>query len=258
MSQDRPSEGLALGNYANNAAIPGQRHNSASYGLLRWLWANSELPGVRKCHRVRWREFVEVYRAPWGGLTYKGLCQCGSVWACPVCAPAIRRGRAGELSAALCSYVEGGRGVLFATLTLPHSVGDRLRPLFEGVATSWREVMGNRPVRELRESLPFEFVRAAEVTHGENGWHPHLHVCLAMPRRLTYDEGEAFRVVLFRAWCTAVEARGWRPPSDEYGLSLIQATTGGVGDYVSKVEGLADELTRLDSKKARKLSLIHI
>jgi hypothetical protein len=168
-----------------------------------------------------------------------------------LCAPMIRRGRAAELSAGLVRWMQLGGGVVFVTATLPHDVGDRLVPLFEGVADSWRSVVRDRAVSAFREGLPFQFVRAAEVTHGANGWHPHLHLCLLFERPLGRDETKALYAVLFRAWCAAVVRKGWRPPGERYGLSVIRCSSGDVGRYISKVEGLAHELTRLDRKSSR-------
>ena len=55
---------------------------------------------------------------------------------------------------------------------------------------------------------------------------------------------------MYEPWCRSAERSGWRRPSETYGLSVIRCGSGGIGDYVSKVEGLADELTRLDAKRS--------
>lgn len=255
MDQHRSCGAAPLGKNGNNAAVPGQRGCAEGFWLLRTAWEVSVLPGLQKCHRVRYGPTVPVY-GDGQRVWYGGFCRCHSVWACPLCAPMIRRGRAVELSAGLVAHLQGGGGAVFMTKTIPHDEGDRLAAVFEGVAGSWRDVLADFGVKSLRRELGFEFVRAAEVTYGENGWHPHLHSCLVTPRPLVRSEVLELRAEAFRAWCSAVERRGWRPPSESYGLSLIRVAAadgaGKVGDYVSKVEGLADELTRLDSKQARK------
>ena len=51
---------------------------------------------------------------------YSGLKLCGSVWACPVCAPKIQEGRREEIAAAVAwGYAQGLQPVL-VTLTFPH------------------------------------------------------------------------------------------------------------------------------------------
>lgn len=252
-----PVSGPDLGNYGNNVAVPGQRAFSDAFDLQRALWVVSELEGVRKCGRVPFGSFVDVYERRDGSVSFGGLCRCHSVWACPVCAPAIRRRRAGELSEALCAHLAMGGGALFVTSTLPHDQGDRLAAIFAAVANGWRAVGADWSVRELRNGLPWEFVRAAEVTFGANGWHPHLHVCLLFERPISREEAQELRSVIFSAWCSSVERSGYRPPSPSYGVSAIRVGATDedghrVGEYVSKVEGLADELVRLDSKEARK------
>lgn len=217
---------------------------------MRWLWRNSELSGLQKCHRVRYGPNVDVYVDGDGGVWFGGFCRCHSVWACPMCAPQIRRGRALELGKALRQHLANDGGCLHSTYTLPHNVGDRLSPLFDAVAKSWHSVATDKVVRQLRGDLGLQFTRSTEVTHGVNGWHPHLHVGEVCPRPLTRDEVLEYRREAFRAWCSAVERHGYRPPSERYGLSMSRADAG-MADYVSKVQGLADELLRLDQKSGK-------
>jgi hypothetical protein len=142
--------------------------------------------------------------------------------------------------------VDGG-GLLFITFTAPHDIGDDLRALFETVATAWRTVIGCRAVREFRSDNPFEFVRAAEVTHGANGFHPHLHVILATQEPLDRATVTALRPELFDPWASAIVNAGYRMPSDEFGMKLVRADAS-VSDYATKVEGLAVELTSQGTK----------
>ena len=73
-----------------------------------------------------------------------------------------------------------------------------------------------------------------EVTHGENGWHPHLHCLFYLPGDLTADEIDEFSTWLFERWRRAIErlgygtctARVWR--FEEAGHSER------AGDYVAK------------------------
>ncbi len=245
--------GSELGNYVSNFATPGQEGFSGPFPLMRWLWSESTLKGLRKCHRVRYGPSVEVFAGADGEVFFVGYCRCHGVWCCPLCAPMIRRGRARELSSFLVIWNASGGGVLFSTFTLPHSQGDRLAPLFRGVSESWHDVLIDRGVRSFVVDLGLQWVRSLEVTHGENGWHPHAHSAAVVSRPLSRDEAIELRALMFRAWCSAVVRRGWRAPDERYGVSLIRCSSGdGVGDYMSKVEGLADELTRLDSKKGRR------
>lgn len=213
---------------------------------MRWLWANSELDGLRKCHRVRY-DLVEVFVYGDGAVRFGGFCRCHSVWACPLCAPAIRAGRAREMATGLRSLLGQGGGCLFSTYTVPHSSGMRLAPLFDAVSSSWHSVQMDRTVRAIRRDLGLQFSRSTEVNIGSNGWHPHLHVGEVCPRPLTRSEVLEYRSACFEVWCRAVVSHGLRAPSDSYGLSMVRADAG-MADYVHKVEGLASELFRLDRK----------
>lgn len=215
---------------------------------MRWLWENSELQELRKCHRLRYGGEIRVFSLPDGGGFFGGFCRCHSVWACPLCATAIRSGRAQELGRALRAFLSAGGGALHSTFTLPHNQGDRLSPLFSAVASSWRAVCQDKVVRQMRGDYHLEFVRSTEVTVGErNGWHPHLHVGEVAPVPLTREQVIEYRAELFRSWCSAVVRHEFRPPSDRYGLSVVRADASQI-EYGQKVEGLANELVRLDRK----------
>lgn len=240
----RDGEGPLLG--TREVFRPGQVRGP--FELLRWLWTESSLRELRKCHRVQWTPQVEVVRSRSGEVLFRGFDRCHSVWSCPVCAPSIRAGRAAELSAGLIEWIRAGHGVTFLTATIPHNCGDALPALFSGVAASWCDVLADKSVKALRHEMGFDFVRSAEVTYGENGWHPHLHVCLVSDVPLVREDAKVLRDKVFRAWCAAVVRRGWKPPSPQFGLSVIKVSNGDVGQYMSKVEGLAQEMLRMDRK----------
>lgn len=257
------SEGSALGKYANNSARPGQDGFLTDWDLKRWLWANSSLPGLWKCERVRWRESVGVVQWP-GGIGFLGVCHCGSVWACPTCARRIRRARARELSGGLRGWVAGGHGVAFVTLTLPHDCGDRLDALFGSVARAWDRTVTARSVRGFKAEHGMRFVRALEVNWSSlgNGWHPHNHVAVLCDRPLDHGEAVELSDLLYGAWAAAVEREGWRRPDRGYGVRVVRVAkaddVGRVAEYCSKIEGLSQELTRMDTKRGKGKSVFEV
>ena len=262
-------EALGLGKYANKSAVAGQGLSHAPlsrpewsrgsgvglWDLKRWLWRNSTLKGLSKCDRVRWSPFVQVWLTS-EGVAFLGVSRCSSVWACPSCAQRIRRSRSRELGAGLRQWVSDGHGVVFATLTVPHSAVMPLKPLFAAVTSAWNSVVTDFGVRALRKRLPFRYVRSLEVTSGDNGWHPHLHNALLFDRPLSRDEVLELDAECFRAWSSAVVRLGLAPPSRSYGVRMVRVGkldgAENVGRYVAKIEGLSAELVRLDSKESRK------
>lgn len=107
-----------------------------------------------------------------------------------MCAPRIYAVRAEEIGQALETW--GRRRVALVTFTLRHNAAMRLRVLRRVLATAHSEIWGGRAGAQLRTDLDYVgAVRSSEVTHGRNGWHPHLH-CLWFSRRtLTAEDWRA-------------------------------------------------------------------
>lgn len=223
---------------------------TAVWPLMRWLWDHSSLDGLKKCHRVRFGPNVEVYVSEDGRVYFGGYCRCHSVWACPMCATVIRAARAAEMGGGLRLLLADGGGCIFSTYTVPHGQWDSLADLFDAVSRAWDLVRKDRTVRAFRKAHGLEFSRSTEVTFGDNGPHPHLHVGEVCSVPLTRDEVLEYRAACFSAWCRAVVSMGLRPPSDRYGLTMVRADAG-MADYSHKVEGLASELFRMDRKTGK-------
>jgi hypothetical protein len=92
-------------------------------------------------------------------------------------------------------------------------------------------------------------IRALEVTHGPNGWHPHLHVLLLTSLPLSPELFEELREYLFGAWKRAVAKLGHDTPRDHC-LTFTPAEVS-AAEYVSKI-GAALEITQGAQKVAKK------
>lgn len=188
-----------------------------------------------------------------GRTFFSGCVRCSSVWECPVCAPRIMAGRAAELGELNDRHAAAGGGLYLLTLTLPHDEGDALRPLRRHVAKSWGKVTQGAGWKRWRERVGVVgTVRALEVTHGENGWHPHLHIALYLGRSLQAEELEDLRAWFYGAWRRRItertpQGRIYRAPSAQHGVSL-QPLRG--AEYLAKM-GLAGELTLAGTKEGR-------
>lgn len=173
----------------------------------------------------------------------------------------------------------GAGSVLFFTLTVRHGLGDDLRVVRKGVTDAfsrmiagraWTQFCGvsgmvpggyipyfddiqaaaNANKRGAREVTNFVhgYVRALEVTHGPNGWHPHVHglmFCDVSPSEKTLQR---MRKWLSDRWRKAVRAvlGADHEPDDEHGVDLRPC---GAADYIAKL-GL--ELSSSSTKEGKK------
>lgn len=123
-----------------------------------------------------------------------------------------------------------GKHSRMATLTLSHGAQDPVS-LTLGVRAAWRRMQQSGAWRRYRRSTGLETVVAEEVTHGANGWHPHLHIAALQTHQGDVLE-EASR--WFEAWAEAVvrELGGKHEPSLEHGVDLLDCAP---GQYLAKL-----------------------
>lgn len=225
--------------------------------LLRWQWEHSSLPRLHHCRLYSTGQLVAVCRGV-GGSYVSGVQTCGSIWSCPVCSAVIRTRRAMAIEAAARGWVDGGEGrwLAFLTLTVRHSMRDRLADLYGALAAAWKVLRESRWWRRMRLD---HVIRSAEVTFGMNGWHPHLHLLLfGHGAELAPEVADE----LSRRWREIVRGHGMDPTSLARGARLQAVTVdgaGAVGRYLSKVlddDGrswsVGSELARSDVKRSKR------
>lgn len=107
------------------------RRRADRYVQSDYLGHFSTLSRLRGCGRRRIDAAGPIAVAVADGVAhYRNLQRCGSVHACPVCAPKIRAGRADEIERGLRRHLEQGGGAYFVTFTLRHATGMRLKMLW--------------------------------------------------------------------------------------------------------------------------------
>jgi hypothetical protein len=206
-------------------------------------------------------EFVPV-RVREGVASFTMVTTCQSIWACPVCSAAKRQERAEQTDARARAWLAAGHGLLFVTLTMPHTIADDLPSLLAVLSGAWRRVQQHSAWRATAENLGVVgALRATEITHGYNGWHPHSHVLLWTERPVTQRQCDLLSVHLYERWADAVEAEGLRRPSAEHGVRALRVTTGAgaLAKYLMKTQDGYDqaqwsastEMLRGDLKKGR-------
>jgi hypothetical protein len=259
----REGESAPLERYANNPALAGQRAQARErwYGLRTALWTRSTLPRVRKCGRCKRAAKVGV-RSTNQSAGYSGLVSCGSIWVCPVCSRKIAAKRAVEVGHVVAAAVSEGLTVVLLTKTLSHHAGQPLAVTWDAVRDCWDSIIKNKWYREAKTAIGLiGTIRNAEVTHGVNGFHPHMHALLIMRGDVTNAELANFIAGIDQRWASKAVSLGLALPlavGQDY-RRITPEEIGEVADYMSKGHKdtpldpgkLGLELTFTQSKKAR-------
>lgn len=238
---------------------------AARWGLRDAAQAITTLPRMCGCGRFVGKgrlPQIRVAEGEYGPVAHYGNLQlCGMVWTCPVCAPRIRAARATEINEALGRWISahGEGSVIMATLTLPHLEHERLAPLLSLVADGFARMTQGKSWAALKRKYGITgYIRSHDLTHGGNGWHPHLHIAFTSEKPISKRAAAALRARLFRQWRGAIVSLGHRPPSPRACRLEVARNAEAVGQYITQVvageRGLpvAMEVARGDLKTCRK------
>jgi hypothetical protein len=150
---------------------------------------------------------VVVRRLPDGRAAYSGLYRCGDFWRCPSCRVTLGIRRARQIESALRAHVvDVGGSALLATYTVPHARDESLLVVLARLSDTWRRY-AKHAWRDALGAYYVGSVRALEVVHGVNGWHPHYHALLYISPGLPYLTPVA--VALAERW-SEVAGADWR------------------------------------------------
>ncbi len=200
---------------------------------------------------------IQIMKGVHNKAFYQGLLTCSRVWTCPVCAAKISERRRQELKQAIEAAKALDMNVYFVTLTVSHGIGDDLQELLDKQAQALKRLsQGKYSIRHqlktlyegIGEAVPeiHGYIRAFEVTHGQNGFHPHFHILVFTDKRLS---GSILQYVYTHAWKRACRLSGLPEPSGEHGVTLQDGKH--AAKYASKW-GLEDEMTKAHTKKTKR------
>lgn len=247
-----------------------QVEKSSNVRTERWralgvLWDMSTLARVRKCGRVTVLPGGQVgVRKKADAVGYAGLATCGSVWACPRCSARIMAVRRLELGVLIAAAAAQGLTVVFGTVTLRHRQGQSLAQLWDVLNQAQRGVTNATKVKRLRRELGrVGYVRATEVTHGGNGWHPHIHTIQLFEGDVTQEQLDELRDAEFAVWKRQCLNRGLGAPMKKrYELRRVVDADVAFSDYFAKgvydpstsraAKSVGFEMTGSQSKRARR------
>jgi hypothetical protein len=189
---------------------------------------------------------------------YHGLMTCGSVWTCPVCAAKISERRRQELKEALQVAKEKDLKAHFVTLTFPHGISDDLNDILSKMSQAFKRLSaGKYSVKNILRGISSKFydddstlgiegfIRAIEVTHGRNGFHPHIHMIVFTNSQTLSG---VLEYVYRHSWERACRLAGLPTPSLGHGCTVQDGSQ--AAEYVSKW-GIEDEMTKANSKKGK-------
>lgn len=194
-----------------------------------------------------------------GSCFYKGLVTCGSPWACPLCASIIQERRRAEIAQAIEWAEAQGLVVLMVTFTFPHTHFNSLNSLILNQRDAFTRLRKGKAYAKLK---PSGLIRSLEVTHGQNGWHPHTHelwFCDSNNLPGQWDITRLWRSACIRAGLLDENDRAKVGAFNSRSVDIkVNATC---SDYLAKQDdvrswGLADEVARAKSK-AGKRSGVH-
>ena len=176
---------------------------------------------------------------------YSNVQRCGSIWTCPVCAAQISEKRKHEVKQAIDAHRASGGFVSLLTLTVPHYSSTCLKTLRSGLQKATANLFSNRSARAVWSEMGKEHhIKALEVTHGQNGWHPHFHVLLFTKKPVD----DSYRSLLSVVWQNSCRLARLPIPSDQHGVDLRDGTY--ADQYVSKW-GLEHEVTKAHLKAGK-------
>ena len=201
------------------------------------LWDVSGLDRVRKCGRVVVAPGGIVgVRKKGEAVGYAGLATCGSVWACPRCSARIMAVRRMELGSLIAWAARLGMTVAFGTVTLRHRKDQGLAELWAALNKGPQGVTNATKVKRLRNELGrVGYVRATEVTHGGNGWHPHIHTIQLFKGEVSQEQLDELRDAEFSVWKRQALNRGLGAPvKKRYELRKVVDAERKFSDYFVK------------------------
>jgi hypothetical protein len=146
----------------------------------------------------------------------RGLYTCGSVWVCPVCSAKVLQERKKEVEKAIRAWTERGGSFVFETLTISHRSFDTVAKQRLAIQAAWAALNKGSFKSKYASYGQQGYLRIAEVTHGKNGEHLHLHVLRFIDRWLPSDELDSWKSQIFEKWANAIEGQGLRRPSSKF------------------------------------------
>ena len=184
---------------------------------------------------------------------YSNIMRCANSWGCPVCAAIISEHRKCEVKDAMDWWKAQGGSVLLLTLTVPHYSHTDIKQLKKDLKKAYSKFFkGVRASKDMFAKWQIEhYISCFEITHGENGFHPHYHILLFVPYAVGIGSHIGMEQDMYAVWKDCCTKSGLDEPSQKHGLHLQAGDD--ASNYVAKW-GLEHEMTKGHVKKGKKES----
>ena len=142
-----------------------------------------------------------------GKAGFRRVAGCRSSWACPVCSAANSARRTRALKPQVRRHMANGGTAWLLTLTMRHKRNIALAESLMVLSGAWSSMTSGKGWEGLLATGDVQWVRGFDVTHGQHGWHPHVHVLL-LPDAAWGDGSKLAGNILAR-WRKKLVALGW-------------------------------------------------
>lgn len=199
--------------------------------------------GLCECGSPLMIENGVVVRRAGDSAGFAGVKSCGRATVCPVCAAKVGAHRAGEISQVVDHFQKKGGTVAMFTFTMRHHRGQSLNDLWCALSAAWKSATNGRGWRRERQSHGIGgYVRAVEATHGDAGWHLHVHALLIFDAVVTDETIRTLAEAMFGRWSATLQGCGLDAPTLAHGIDWKR-----VGKRSDECDVLASYLTKIAS-----------
>jgi hypothetical protein len=170
-----------------------------------------------------------------GHVRVGGVFRCKSQWLCPQCEVAAAARLCERVRSVLCAVERLGGSAFFLTLTIRHHAGSALAELAALERKAWRSLTNGDPWKRIKRRFGLlGLPKAAEVTDGRNGWHPHYHAVVLSSMRLSDDQQDELAEILQSRWMRAVSRLGGSASRVGQHMRAISSDAETIERYVAK------------------------
>jgi len=203
---------------------------------------------VGTCMAVNTDEYIKYWKdTKYGKVFSTGMRICGSVWACPVCSEKIMARRREQVETIVSKSLESGHKLYFATFTVSHKAEHGLGDILDAFKDGLKGIRSGSPWKKFKERTGYVgLIRALEILHGSNGWHPHTHEIWVTKNGM---DVELETKNLIARWFTRMEKLGFAGSTDRVREAFKQISIT-IEEVKSDNDTLANYLTKMGSTSA--------